>query len=228
MTGLIQDKLMIPDSQEVDIEEFNAFRKDFVNIHQIIFSVKGLKNTVIIKILEKFQLIQGGNSNQNMIENIFFLLTNLNFINNDPIDIELANKILATLFSNDWLSIIDERTTLLFFDLLNKLIAFYLANPESITKVVNIYLSKSGIFTNNFLVGKEVAVLFWKFLEKTKSSIQHIVKDILGNLKYLLDALVNLGHFTLLKEYSSLYSSFGLVVSQKYLGEDLRNGYVQV
>ena len=71
--------------------------------------------------------------------------------------------------------------------------------------------------------------MFIKFIEKTKSLLKPVAKELLNAMKTILDSLIKeYKNLLILVEYSPLYHGIGILINQKHFDDELKCFYIKV
>ena len=71
--------------------------------------------------------------------------------------------------------------------------------------------------------------MFIKFIEKTKSLLKPVAKELIAAMKTILDSLIkDYKNLLILVEYSPLYHGIGILINQKYFDDEARCFYLKV
>lgn len=215
--------MQVPDDGEMDIEEFEQFRREFVTVFTNLFNVKNLKEVIGSQILDKLGSLT--NLKQNEIDNVLFLIINMNLTLNNPVDQQFSEAILMNILKIDLVSLCEGEKVELVFEIMIKTIGFYIKNAQYVKLVVDCFLGNKGIFNNDYKSGSKIAAFLTKLIEKGKLEIDFVAEDILLNIVHLFNSLISSLRYDLIAEYSSLYSSYSLIVLQKYVSYEKRRTY---
>ena len=223
LVSVLLVKMQVPDDGEMDIEEFEQFRREFVTVFTNLFNVKNLKEVIGSQILDKLGSLT--NLKQNEIDNVLFLIINMNLTLNNPVDQQFSEAILMNILKIDLVSLCEGEKVELVFEIMIKTIGFYIKNAQYVKLVVDCFLGNKGIFNNDYKSGSKIAAFLTKLIEKGKLEIDFVAEDILLNIVHLFNSLISSLRYDLIAEYSSLYSSYSLIVLQKYVSYEKRRTY---
>ena len=242
MLKIPNDYNLDTDIDELDKDDdFFKCRAELSNIYKNTYNISIMKEFIIDCVLNNLGNLLKINNEQDMnnininllnkydIEFCLYLISILQegFIGNDfkrsdNIGNKL-NKIYIILFSYPFTKIKKADFVLLsYYNTINKGLENIKNNKEAIEYVIKLYISEEGIFNNgkNFFLIK-IVNSFDRFLSKIKMSLQKMDNinfiNITNTLKEYLYKLIivikNSKNFQILKNYSLLFHSYGLILS---------------
>ena len=242
MLKIPNDYNLDTDIDELDKDDdFFKCRAELSNIYKNTYNISIMKEFIIDCVLNNLGNLLKINNEQDMnnininllnkydIEFCLYLISILQegFIGNDfkrsdNIGNKL-NKIYIILFSYPFTKIKKADFVLLsYYNTINKGLENIKNNKEAIEYVIKLYISEEGIFNNgkNFFLIK-IVNSFDRFLSKIKMSLQKMENinftNITNTLKEYLYKLIivikNSKNFQILKNYSLLFHSYGLILS---------------
>ena len=230
------------DIDELDKDDiFFKCRVELGNIYKNSYNIGIMKEFIIDSVLNNLVNLLKINNEQNMsnininginkfdVEFGLYLINILQegFIGNDfsrkdNIGNKLS-KIYLILFSYPFTKIKHaDYVLLLYYNTINKGLENIKNNKEAIEYIINRYISEEGIFHNgkSFYLGK-IVINFDKFLSKIKANIQKFENinfiNIANTLKeYIFKLILEIKktqNFQLLKGYSLLFHSYGIIIN---------------
>ncbi len=237
-----EDYSLDTDIDELDKDDdFFKCRAELSNIYKNTYNISIMKEFIIDCVLNNLGNLLKINNEQDMnnininllnkydIEFCLYLISILQegFIGNDfkrsdNIGNKL-NKIYIILFSYPFTKIKKADFVLLsYYNTINKGLENIKNNKDAIEYVIKLYISEEGIFNNgkNFFLIK-IVNSFDRFLSKIKMSLQkmdninfiNITNTLKEYLYKLITVIKNSKNFQMLKNYSLLFHSYGLILS---------------
>ena len=251
-----EEYLLDTDIDELDKDDdFFKCRGELSNIYKNSYNINIIKEFIIDSVLNNLKNLLKINNEQDMpnininalnkfdIEFCLYLISILqegfignDFANKDSIGQKLS-KIYIILFTYPFTKIQNADYVLLcYFNTINRGLENIKNNKDAIEYIIKLYISEEGIFYNgkNFYLTK-IVNSFDRFLSKIKMNIQKMdnmsfvntAKTVNGYIYKLIMAIKNSQNFQLLKNYSLLFHSYGIIISleksidnKKYLYEE--------
>ena len=251
-----EEYILDTDIDELDKDDdFFKCRGELSNIYKNSYNINIIKEFIIDSVLNNLKNFLKINNEQDMpnininalnkfdIEFCLYLISILqegfignDFANKDSIGQKLS-KIYIILFTYPFTKIQNADYVLLsYFNTINRGLENIKNNKDAIEYIIKLYISEEGIFYNgkNFYLIK-IVNSFDRFLSKIKMNIQKMdnmsfvntAKTVNGYIYKLIMAIKNSQNFQLLKNYSLLFHSYGLIISleksidnKKYLYEE--------
>ena len=251
-----EEYLLDTDIDELDKDDdFFKCRGELSNIYKNSYNINIIKEFIIDSVLNNLKNLLKINNEQDMpnininalnkfdIEFCLYLISILqegfignDFANKDSIGQKLS-KIYIILFTYPFTKIQNADYVLLsYFNTINRGLENIKNNKDAIEYIIKLYISEEGIFYN----GKDFYLIkivnsFDRFLSKIKMNIQKMdnmsfvntAKTVNGYIYKLIMAIKNSQNFQLLKNYSLLFHSYGIIISleksidnKKYLYEE--------
>ena len=251
-----EEYLLDTDIDELDKDDdFFKCRGELSNIYKNSYNINIIKEFIIDSVLNNLKNLLKINNEQDMpnininalnkfdIEFCLYLISILqegfignDFANKDSIGQKLS-KIYIILFTYPFTKIQNADYVLLsYFNTINRGLENIKNNKDAIEYIIKLYISEEGIFYNgkNFYLTK-IVNSFDRFLSKIKMNIQKMdnmsfvntAKTVNEYIYKLIMAIKNSQNFQLLKNYSLLFHSYGIIISleksidnKKYLYEE--------
>ena len=251
-----EEYLLDTDIDELDKDDdFFKCRGELSNIYKNSYNINIIKEFIIDSVLNNLKNLLKINNEQDMpnininalnkfdIEFCLYLISILqegfignDFANKDSIGQKLS-KIYIILFTYPFTKIQNADYVLLsYFNTINRGLENIKNNKDAIEYIIKLYISEEGIFYNgkNFYLIK-IVNSFDRFLSKIKMNIQKMdnmsfvntAKTVNEYIYKLIMAIKNSQNFQLLKNYSLLFHSYGIIISleksiesKKYLYEE--------
>lgn len=237
-------------TKNIDEDDLFLFRKEFIVMFKNCYNIVILKEFLIDSILNNLMNMLKINDiqfNKNLIDKydmkfcLFLISTLQDSINENDTKISYSNielklsKIYDILYEFPFYTIKNGEYILVsYYETINKGI-IKIINKNLVDKIIKLYISKEGIFYNGKKFCKiKIMNYFDRFLTKIK---QYNVKKNL-NLDYytminliresiikLITNVKNSKNFELLRNYSLLFHSYGIIISLETNLENLKNNY---
>ena len=237
-----EDYNLDTDIDELDKDDdFFKCRLELSNIYKNSYNISIIKEFIIDSVLNNLVNLLKINNEQDMpyininlinkydLEFCLYLISILqesfigdDFQRKDNIGNKLS-KIYLILFTYPFTKIKNADFVLLsYYNAINRGLENIKNNKEAIEYIIKLYISEEGIFYNGkdfFLI--KIVNSFDRFLSKIKSSLQkmenmnfiNIANTVKDYLYKLIIAIKNTQNFQLLKNYSLLFHSYGLIIS---------------
>ena len=206
----------------------NSYHIDIIKEFIIDSALNNLVNLLKINNEQDLPNIDINSINKYDIEFCLYLINNLqeiigkDFLKNDNIGQKIS-KIYIILFSYPFTKIKNADYIILsYYNTINKGLENIKNNKDAIEYIIKHYISDEGIFHNgkDFYFAK-IVISFDRFLSKMKMNIQkmnnmnfiNLANTVKDSLYKLIILIKNSQNFQLLKNYSTLFHCYGLIIT---------------
>ena len=228
----LQEILLIPKDMDIETdqeyrkeEDLKHFRKEFLHIYQLLFSIKELKEVIMNDLLNKISIIKTDKEKKlslHQVELYLFILGNIdNNSTNSTEDIKCKNLIVETIFQTSFLDYNSETILLLFLETIVKYINVYISNSKILSSVVNLFISEKGVNYPNLKIASKISNIMLKFIDKTRNNLdgENCVLMI-ESIKKILYQIISSNNTKILTDFSSVYQSFGILINNSKLSNN--------